>query len=53
MLHARTQRDKDGKDVSSRLTAAAAAMLLWQASWGLFEKLALLYLLVSSNVSSA
>ena len=54
MLHARTERDKDGKDVSSRLKeAVAAAMLLWQASWGLFERLALLYSLVSSNVSSA
>ena len=51
----RTQRDKDGKDVSSRLkeAAAAAEMLLWRASWGLFERLALLYTLVSSNVSSA
>ena len=54
MLHARTERDKDGKDVSSRLREAAAeAMLLWQASWGLFKRLALLYSLVSSNVSSA
>jgi hypothetical protein len=43
MLHARTERDKDGKDVSSRLkeAAAAAEMLLWRASWGLFERLAL------------